>query len=70
MTGLGSKILSTPIALAATNITATGFTANWNPVTEANEYFIDVSQNSNFSTFVNGYNNRPVEMYKVLMFLD
>lgn len=60
LTGLGSKILSTPIALAATNITATGFTANWNPVTEANEYFIDVSQNSNFSTFVNGYNNRLV----------
>lgn len=46
-----------PTATAATNITSTSFTANWNFIGNATEYFIDVSTNSNFSSFVMGYNN-------------
>ncbi len=38
-------------------ITPTGFTANWFPVPNANSYFIDVSENEDFSTFVEGYEN-------------
>lgn len=42
----------------ATNITSTSFTANWDAVQGADQYYIDVSTQSNFSTFVTGFNNR------------
>jgi hypothetical protein len=44
-----------PVATAATNIAATSFQANWNFSVGATEYYIDVSEVSNFSTFVTGY---------------
>jgi len=53
-----NEIPAAPQALAATNVTSSGFTANWNLVGNANGYFIDVSLNSNFTTFVSGYNNQ------------
>ncbi|HRG69800.1 MAG TPA: PKD domain-containing protein, partial [Saprospiraceae bacterium] len=46
-----------PTATAATNIALTSFTANWNLIGNAMGYFIDISTNSNFSSFVTGYNN-------------
>lgn len=46
-----------PIALAASNITSTGFTAHWTLTGNTTGYFVDVSINSNFSTFVSVYNN-------------
>lgn len=49
-----------PNAKSATNIASTSFTANWDPVGNATEYIIDVSSNSNFSSFVAGYNNLSV----------
>lgn len=46
-----------PVANAATSITATSFIANWAASSGATNYFLDVSTNSSFSTFVPGYNN-------------
>jgi FtsP/CotA-like multicopper oxidase with cupredoxin domain len=47
-------------AAPATLITSSGFTANWGVVATATGYFLDVSTNSAFSSFVTGYNNLPV----------
>ena len=61
-----SNIISTltippnPVAIAATNITQTGFQANWNASTGATSYQLDVSLNNSFSSFVTGYNNLTV----------
>ena len=46
--------LGTPIATAATSITATSFTANWNAVSGATNYAIDVSTSPTF-TASNGF---------------
>jgi len=48
------------VATAATNITTTGFTANWNAALNATSYIIDVSTSSLFDTYVTGYNNTNV----------
>jgi len=50
---------SNPSTIAATAITATGFTANWNSSGAGVSYFLDVSTD-NFATFVSGYNNTNV----------
>jgi hypothetical protein len=42
--------LPAPSALPPTSVTATGFTANWNPTEGATDYKLDVSTASNFST--------------------
>jgi hypothetical protein len=52
--------LTAPVALAATSITNSGFTANWQASSGATKYFLDVSTSSTFTTFVTGYNNRDV----------
>jgi subtilisin family serine protease len=49
-----------PVALAATSVTATGFSANWNAAIGATGYRLDVSPDSGFGSFVAGYNNRDV----------
>jgi hypothetical protein len=49
-----------PVATAATAQAQTGFTANWTTVSGATGYFLDVSTNSGFSSFVSGYNNLSV----------
>jgi hypothetical protein len=46
-----------PNILTATGITNTSFTVNWNSVIGASSYRLDLSVNSNFTTFVNNYNN-------------
>jgi len=43
---------SAPVAIAATSITETSFTANWLPVNGANNYMIDISQDINFNIIV------------------
>lgn len=45
-----------PNALPASNITQSGFTANWDVVTGATGYQLDVSSD-NFTTFLAGYNS-------------
>jgi hypothetical protein len=46
-----------PVASSATSISSTGFSANWATSSGAIEYFLDVSTNSGFTSFVSGYNN-------------
>jgi len=48
-----------PVAIAATAVTATGFTANWNASTGATGYQLDISTD-NFATFITGYNAKAV----------
>lgn len=49
-----------PGSKAASGITASGFTANWNPSIGATSYRLDVSTVSNFGSFVSGYNNKTL----------
>ena len=49
-----------PIATAATTITETSFSANWNAATGATGYRLDVSINSDFGSYVSGYQNKDV----------
>lgn len=53
-------VTATPVAIAATVFTQTGFTANWNSVAGATGYKLDVSDNNLFSTFVSGFSNKDV----------
>jgi predicted nucleotidyltransferase len=49
-----------PIALSANSIAKTSFTANWVKVEDAEGYFIDVSKDVSFTSYVSGYNNLDV----------
>ena len=49
-----------PVATDATSITQTGFSANWNVSTGATGYRLDVSTQSDFSSYVSGYQNKDV----------
>jgi hypothetical protein len=51
---------SAPVATAATIVQEESFRANWNAVTGAIKYFLDVSTVSNFATFVTGYENKDI----------
>jgi predicted phage tail protein len=53
-------IPSSPIALAASSIGSTGFTANWSASATATGYRLDISTNNSFSTYVSGYQNLDV----------
>ncbi|NJD23331.1 MAG: T9SS type A sorting domain-containing protein [Melioribacter sp.] len=62
MNNIGGTITTPPVPLAtsATDISKTGFTANWNSSVSATNYLLDVSTNSNFLTFISGYNSKDV----------
>jgi len=49
-----------PTANAATNITTNSFTANWSSASGSTGYKLDVSTDSSFISFVNGFNNLDV----------
>jgi hypothetical protein len=49
-----------PTGLSITSVTTTGFTANWNAVSNATSYLIDVSAVSGFGSFIFGYQNKTV----------
>ena len=51
---------SAPLATSATNITTTSFQANWNSVSGATGYRLDVSTDIGFGTFVTGYNDKDL----------
>jgi hypothetical protein len=57
----GSNLVwqNAPVATAATGVGQTSFTANWNAYSGATYYLLDVSESSDFSTFV--YENQIVE---------
>jgi hypothetical protein len=50
----------TPVATAATNVTDTSFSANWNAASGATSYRLDVSTSAGFGSFVGIYNNLNV----------
>lgn len=52
-----TNVPSAPQATAATNVSTQSFTANWLPGAGASTYVIDVSESSNFQSFVGAYNN-------------
>lgn len=49
-----------PVASAPTSITQTSFSANWAASTGATKYFLDVSTDPAFGTFVTGFENKDV----------
>ncbi|MGQ1784270.1 MULTISPECIES: endo-1,4-beta-xylanase [unclassified Saccharicrinis] len=52
--------LSSPLALNADDITETGFTAKWVGVNNAEGYILDISTNTDFSDFVQGYQAKKI----------
>ncbi len=52
--------LPTPIMSPFTNVWHDSFTANWEAVTGATGYLLDVSTTADFSSFVSGYESLPV----------
>ncbi len=57
-----------PVAIQASHVTGSSFTARWNAVTGATGYTLDVSTNSGFTQMVSGYNGLaigPVLSYTV-----
>ncbi len=64
-------VSANPDAEAASNYTSSGFTANWESVIGAESYLLDVSTSSDFSSFVSGYEQKPVIAdYEVITGLD
>ena len=49
-----------PTATAATNITSTSFSANWNAVVSADRYYLDIATDTGFSNMLVGFNNKDV----------
>lgn len=49
-----------PVAQEASDIALTGFRANWNNVFRASGYVLDVSTDSGFSSFVEGFDNLSI----------
>jgi hypothetical protein len=61
-----NKQNTAPIAINATNVNTTNFTANWLKLSCANGYYIDVATDSNFTKILPNYNNLYV--FDTLMF--
>ncbi len=55
-----TPVLGAPVASSATNIGSASFTANWSSAAGSTGYYLDVSTNSGFSSFVTGYNDLDV----------
>jgi hypothetical protein len=47
--------IASPVATAATSVSQTGMTVNWNQVTGADKYYVIVSFNQNLSNPISGY---------------
>jgi hypothetical protein len=57
-----TSVPAAPVATNATDVTNNSFTANWNSVSGATGYRLDVAKNSSFmgGSFVTGYHNLNV----------
>ncbi len=56
----GTSPPAVPTATAATSISSSSFTANWDPAANATSYRLDVSTSNTFGTMLSGYNNLTV----------
>ena len=56
----GLALLAPPVLDAVTNVTTSGFTVNWEPVSGATGYAIDVSLARTFTSFATGYQTLDV----------
>ena len=56
----GGTVITAPVATDATNVTSAGFTANWNAVTGATGYRLDVSTTTNFTEILEDYDGIAV----------
>ena len=52
--------LLAPVATAATNITQTSFSSNWNSSVSATGYRLDVAKDIGFTNYLTGYQNKDV----------
>ncbi|MDY0336631.1 MAG: endonuclease [Candidatus Cloacimonadaceae bacterium] len=52
-----AQYLWTPVPQTATNVTLTSFTANWSVPITGSSYYLQVSTDSLFASFVSGYSN-------------
>lgn len=52
--------MDTPAIYKPTNVTKSSFTANWQAVTGATKYYLDVATDAAFTSFVPGYNAKEV----------
>ncbi len=57
---LNTVKLNVPTARPATSVGIDGFQANWDSVTNASSYVLDVSRNENFTSYVTGYRAKEV----------
>jgi hypothetical protein len=52
--------LSAPISSPASDVTPTSFNVNWSSVDDATDYVVDISQTSDFSRKIDGFDNKIV----------
>lgn len=52
--------LNAPLALNASDIDKTSFTANWTGVSAAESYLLDVSRDGEFTSFIDGYQGKSI----------
>ncbi len=55
-----TDVLMPPVTLSATDRTAISFRANWEPVSDANNYRLDVSRDPDFEEYISGFQDRNV----------
>ncbi len=60
LSGSGVTAPNAPVGFSATNISKTGFKANWSSSSGATGYLLDVSTTAGFTSFVTGYENKNV----------
>jgi len=59
-TSVTTSTTTVPTAIAASGISSTQFTANWNSITGSTAYYLDVATDAGFTAYVPGYNNLNV----------
>jgi hypothetical protein len=60
LSSLTTFSLSAPVASPASSVTPTSFDINWSAVAGASDYVVDVSQTSDFSRKIDGFDNKTV----------
>lgn len=66
LTNASTTLPGIPVALEETDVTLTGFTANWQAFAGATGYFFDLSRFADFSTKEDGYDNLDVGLIVTL----